>query len=282
MKYKPTNFLIYFVWLFLTSCTFQNAQNEKSDDSQKKSIFMSDEEIENIIQKHHPLFLSYWVGMNRSEFHEVTRYLLDKEIISGLVYDPQDDSSTYYCSDYSLDFNNKCGYREFNKNNVHLLLQDNSRKLLVLIDHTLFELNFNFSHLDGEYTLSNIKLSAESKITTSSVIEYERCKPIFSIYKEKYGVPFYEHLDPPNSGNCYFINGNTRINIDFLSGKSYQTKVPENCTAVSYITIEYLDIERSNRILNQQKNKEEMIKKNNDYERQKLEEQIHSETFDKI
>lgn len=285
MKYFTTGFSMVLFFSILISCSNQEPSTIESIEHEEKSVFMTNDEIENLIGNHQTLFLSYWVGMTKSELNEVTRYLLEKEIIRGIVFDPYDDSSSFYCGDYSwdVDKSKKCEYREFNKNNYHLLIQESSKKLLVLIDHTLFEIEFNFSELDGEQSLSSIKLSALSNITTDSVIDYRRYEPIVSIYKEKYGKPIEEYINAPNSGNCSFINGTTRINLNFWTGNSNgNIVVPENFTAVSYIEIDYIDIDRESKILNYKKNKSELNKRNNEIERQKLEEKTHSETFNKI
>jgi hypothetical protein len=247
----------------------------------KSSHFMSNEQVELLIKDKDPIFIHYWIGMTRKEEVEVTRYLLAKEVISGIVHNPDEDTtSVKRCVDFSLDVHNKCGFVEFNVNNYHLLKSSESKKLFVLIDHTLFEMEFIYKQLDSLETLSEIHLSAVSKINTISDVTYNDFITISKLYIEKYGSPSKSNLNNRDSGFCIFTKESNTVDISFHSDN-----IPppiEGYDTPSQIHIRYFNEDRLRNERVYQKNSDDKIKKENDLRRQKLEEKVHSESLQKI
>jgi hypothetical protein len=234
----------------LLGCSSDNSidenQNINSEVEQPESIFLSNSEVQGLINSHSTFFMGYWSGMTKDQVNEVTRYLLSKEEIMGIVYDPDDDSSSLNrCGDFSLDFDGKCDYREFNEDNFYLLKSDESKKFTVLIGGTRFEIEFNYAYMNNQNLLSGIVLSVLSEQTTSSVIDYENFNEVSQLYQEKYGTPTKKFINSPNKGYLKFNSGNTQIDVDYSSSESIPTFGMGY--APNQMRIEYKDLELTGR-----------------------------------
>ncbi len=271
--------------LLITLVSCENQENKFVDTSiqseNKPSLFMSNEEVELLIEDKHAFFINYWIGMTKEQEIEVTRYLLSKEVISGIVYDPGDDSkSVKRCFDTSLDFDNECDYVEFNKNNYYLLNSSKSKKLLVLINHTRFEIEFIYTQLNSIETLSEIRLSAIDKITTESNVRYIDFINISKIYIEKYGAPLKSNFNNQDSGFCVFSKESNTVDISFRSDNN-PSRI-EGFRTPSQIHIRYCNENRLRDEKEYQKRVDGKIKEENDKQRQELEDKVHSESLKKI
>jgi hypothetical protein len=227
--------------------TIDENQNINSEVEQPESIFLSNSEVQGLINSHSTFFMGYWSGMTKDQVNEVTRYLLSKEEIMGIVYDPDDDSSSLnICRDFSLDFDGKCKYREFNKDNFYLLKSDKSKKFTVLIGRTRFDVEFKYAFLNNQNLLSGIVLSVVSEHTTSSYIDYENFNQVAELYQEKYSTPSKKYFDSPNSGYLKFNVGNIQIDVDYSSSESIPTF--GKGYAPNQMRIEYKDLELTGRV----------------------------------
>jgi hypothetical protein len=248
---KILRLLLFLEIGFLSSCSNSNntANEGQTNDTKVKneSCFLSNEEVKNLIKTNNSFFMSFWPGMTKNEVVEVTRYLLAKEEINGIVFDPDDDSSSYLnrCSNFSLDFDNKCGYRELNKNNYYLLLEENAKKYSVLIGGTIFEIEFNYTYLNNENLLKGIQLTAVSELTTSTPIDFDNYLNVAKLYEEKYGMPSKKYSKPPLSGGMVYNLGSTEINLYYNAEGSLPQFGPGR--APNQIHIEYKDNELINR-----------------------------------
>ena len=258
----------FLLFLPLLGCTDSNTNeniDEQTPQEENKSIFMSDAEIQNLISSKSTFFMGYWSGMSKKEVIEVTRYLLNREEISGIVYDPDDDSSYQNrCIDFSLDFDNKCGYRDLYKNNFYLLKGDQANKLTVLIGGTRLEIEFHYSYLNNQNLLSSIVLSALSEQTTASRVDYENFQKISELYQEKYGIPSQKYFDAPKKGSLTYNYGDIEIQIYYNSSESIPTFGMGY--APNQIRIEYMDKDLTNRV----KSKYQSEKKQQEIDNQRI------------
>lgn len=235
----------------LLGCSSDNTndenQNINSEVEQQESIFLTNEEVQRLLNSNTTFFMGYWSGMTKNEVIEVTRFLLNRDEINGIVFDPDDDTSNLNrCLNFDLDFDKKCGYREFYDKNFYLLKSDKANKFTVLIGGTRFEIEFNYVYMNNQNLLSGIVLSALSEQTTSSVIDYENFKEVAELYQEKYGTPSKNHFDSPNRGYLKFNNGNTQIDVDYSSSESIPTFGMGY--APNQMRIEYKDLELTGRV----------------------------------
>lgn len=272
------------ILILISSCNIDN--NDRNDfkiKTEKTSYFLDNESVELLINRNDPIFLSYWVGMTKKEVTEVTRYLLEKDLISGIVYDPDDDSTAVkYCSDFSLDalLEKNCPYVEFNSKNNRLLWQDNAQSFRVLIEHTLFEIQFNYSELYGKNSLSSIFLIAAAESTGNSGIQYSDYEGIIKLYSEKYGQPESSYFNPPTEGHSSYKIQDREIEIYYQSGHTSERF--ENFYSPSQIHIDYYDNRRKQNEINYKKNIEEIQNRQNENEQKRLDKKVHSESLKKI
>jgi len=282
---KLFNVIFFAVVIIMnSSCNTGNKnRNDFKNKNEKTSYFLDNESVEVLINNNDPLFLSYWVGMSKKEATEVTRYLLEKEIISGIVYDSGDDS-TYvkYCSDFSLDalLEKNCPFVEFNSNNYYLLWQDNAQSFRVLIEHTLFEIQFNYSELNGINSLSSIFLLAAAESTGNSGIQYSDYMGITRLYSEKYGQPESSYFKAPSEGHCSYKIDDKEIKVYYNSANKSERF--ENFYSPSQIHIDYYDIRRKQDEFDYQNKTKEKENREHKQEMKRLDEKAHSESLKKI
>jgi hypothetical protein len=221
---------IYFYLISLSAIIFacsgnntKNNQNQKTTTQkiESRSIFLSNSEVQGLINSNRTFFMGYWPGMSKDQVNEVTRYLLSKEEIDGIVYDPDDDSSSFkWCMDFSVNFNDKCGYRKFKESNFYLLKSDKSKKLTVLIGGTWFEIVFKYTYINNTNVLSGINLLALSEQTITAPIDYRNFERLAKLYIEKYGEPIQKKFNPPNKGSLSFKTEDIEIYIYYLNAES--------------------------------------------------------------
>ena len=276
--------LITLILIIFFSCSNQNkSESVINIEDEKEIYFIKNDEIEKLIDKNETLFLSYWIGMTKKEAIEVTRYLLDNKTITGIVYDPNDDSTSMkYCSDFCLDAlgKNNCSYVEFNPKNNKLLWQDNAQSFRILLEHTLFEIKLNYSEMDGVNTLSSIFLEAVAEVTTCYGVSYNEFEGIVKLFNEKYGTPESCYFKSPNKGSCSYRFGNKEIELYYQSSKPSEKF--QDFNAPNQIHILYFDKIRKQEEIEYRNNKIKNQKEKHDEERKKLDEQSHFESLKKI
>jgi hypothetical protein len=276
--------LSFSILILVSSCSNENkSDNGFNDADGRTSYFLENEEVELLINENEPIFLSYWVGMTKNEVTEVTRYLLEREMITGIVYDPYDDSTAMkYCSNFCLDatLEQNCSYVKFNPNNYYLLWQDNAQSLRVLLEHTQFEIKFNYSEIDGVNSLSSIFLEAVSEVTSCSGVNYSDFEGIVNLFNEKYGMPQSSYLKSEDEGSCSYRLENKEIELYYQS--SHVSERFKNFNAPSQIHIEYYDKRRKQEEFEDRVNNIESQKLKNEEERKMLDEEVHTESLKKI
>ncbi len=268
-----------FIYLISLSVLIIGCSDDKGSQNQNlegpiqkikpRSIFLSDTEVQDLINSNRTFFMSYWYGMTKDQVNEVNRYLLSKEEIDGIVYDPDDDTSSFqWCKDFSLDFNNKCGFRKFKKSNYYLLKSDKSKKLTSLIGGTWFEIDFKYTYLNNKNILSGINLIALSEQTITASIDYENFERLSKLYIEKYGEPNQKYFNPPNKGGLYYKIEDFEIQVYYRNAES----LPNFGIGFTpnQIHVEYRDLS----IINKARIKFQYDKQSRDKENQRINDSI--------
>ena len=89
-------------------------------------------------------------------------------------------------------------------------------------------------------------LSALSKETTTSQVNYENFQKISELYQEKYGLPSQKYFDAPRKGSLTYNYDAIEIQIYYNSSESIPTF--GNGYAPNQIHIEYMDKDLINRV----------------------------------
>lgn len=206
--YMKKIFIIYLL-LLLSACKNQDNNNEniKEDefenvsDKKEELIFLSDVEVENMIREHENIFLSsYWAGMSKQQAVEITRYLLDKNMLYGKFFNANSDDSKYI-SQKSL--------------NIDTFEITDWRYSLKTLNYFLdADIRFNFNN------------SNELEGVSLWIIDVDKEKYIelVEIFKKKYGAPTRIIQNRNESGpfkyskdnaEYTFIKGNQMIRVEY-------------------------------------------------------------------
>jgi len=162
---------LFFICSFLFSCNnndikeessveqIQGADSQMDSEQTPENEFLTNSEVESLIDANEPLFLSaFWIGMTKEESIQIIRFLLDKQEISGIIY-------SFSSSDYEELGTKKLKNTEFDQDKIrlHCLLTPKNKTLKCDVD-------LNFNEINGENILESIHISATSQV---KLIDFE-------------------------------------------------------------------------------------------------------------
>lgn len=160
--------------LMLSACTNKDAKNqniinkelENNSEPKEELVFLSDTEVENSINSHECIFLSsYWAGMTKQAAVEVTRYLLDKQLLYGKFFRPYSDESKYIDKEsLNIDTFDRTGWRYGLRTNNYFLDAD---------------IRFSFNISDE---LEHVSLWIND-------VDKDKYDELLDLFKTKYGSP---------------------------------------------------------------------------------------------
>jgi hypothetical protein len=207
---------VLIIGVFMTSCTqiekqkdveVENYSKEPEHDVEPKYSFMSNYDIEQLIEQHSTTFLSFWIGMSEEESTEVIRYLIDIGKISGLIYSSE-----------------KGDYEELSAFNIkNQAFKNKSRKLFYHLStgrNTLTsEVELTFNNENNKKSLERISLAIIDFIDEQDFYD------LTALYKSKFGNPVKIQNKPFSdvikTGDTYrrysFEEGDKSIDVEYNS-----------------------------------------------------------------
>ncbi len=191
MKYT----LLFLIIAILTlSCEHSNVpkitkqQPESTDqidniEEKKDYPYLTNSQVESLIKSKDPNFMSsIWIGMTETESYEILRYLIEKQLIFGDIYNSQtgkrEPVSRYNIKDPAFKGNSR---------NLFCYLTPNIKKI-----HCTLDLEFNQI---GPKFLKSISVSIFQEITIEDFDDF------IKFYTYKYGVPVAKSNKKPNIPN---------------------------------------------------------------------------------
>lgn len=223
MRFLKTTIYIYFLfWIY--SC--QNSENP-SINKHKKNVelfFYDDKQVEDLIKQHECIFLSsYWVGMSMEETLEITRYLIDKVKLTGIIQNSHEQK------EFSI---NRFNY-------LQTLNIDTFRmaEWIVRLKTPNYNLNAKtYFHFDADQKLENVNQYIENT-------NYKAYKELIDLFRKKYGegqIPFfsdsYAKLMQISKGYTIyiFIKNNQHIKVEYIPKGSFYHKIKHNKINITY------------------------------------------------
>lgn len=187
-----------------------NILSNSQKKQQQSEGFMTVSQIEKLIESNSPIFLSFWIGMSKDQAYEVVCYLLDKNKISGLVYDPMYKSFTDVSCNELKDFNE--GVKRFP---YYMYYHFNPNKKTI---KARIELMFNEDEINQP--LESIVLSIiDFPEDANYRIDSNDFEDILKIYESKYGIReksdhiYYKVADPKKMQRYKFYEDNKIISV---------------------------------------------------------------------
>jgi hypothetical protein len=242
--------LYYIIFICLFSC--DNSEKHPLINSKKnvKLNFLSDHQVEKLINQHDCIYLSsYWVGMSHKEAMEITRYLMDRKILTGIIYNVNEQK------EFSI---NRFTYQKTLNIDTFLMTQ-----WFVRLKTTNYDLNAKtYFDFNSDRQLEQIWQKVEN--TNSDAYQ-----ELLDLYKQKYGegkIPFYkdeaaEFFNISNGYSIYvFTNDYQQIKVEYIPKNS--GIFDKNKSSEINITYEDLNIikKKNLELNNQMKNREELKK----------------------
>ena len=218
---KISFYILLSICSIIYSCKSKKVQEENAIDNQEnnyseeqflptpENIFLTNSDVEVLIQANNPQFLSaFWVGMTKGESIEIIRYLLEKKELSGLIYN-------FSSLDYEELGIEKLKNPDFDQDRIllHCLLTPKVKTLKCGLD-------LSFNSENGDTILESIRVSAINQV---NLRDFEN---FVGLYEKKYGRPTEAiKTKPKNSiiptGDIYrnysFKKDNTIITISYSS-----------------------------------------------------------------
>lgn len=195
--------------LILSACINNDANDQNNIDEEienfselkEELIFLSDTEVENSINLHECIFLSsYWAGMSKQDAVEVTRYLLDKQLLYGKFFRPYSDESQYVQKEsLNIDTFDRTGWRYNLRTNNYFMDAD---------------ISFSFNNSDE---LEHVSLWIND-------VDKDKYDELLDLFKTKYGTPvrtvqnrnqFGPFKYAKGNAEYTFANGNQQIRVEY-------------------------------------------------------------------
>jgi hypothetical protein len=252
---RITLYGVFLFWIY--SCQNEEGpSNEKSKKNLELSFF-SNKQVQDLIKQHECFFLSsYWVGMSMEESIEITRYLIDKVILTGIVLN----------SDGTKVFSmNRFTYQETLNIDTFRMTE-----WTVRLKTPNYNLNAKtYFKFDDNQKLENVNQYIENA-------NFQSYEELISLFRKKYGaghVPFYKdsyakQLQISNGYSVYiFTKNNQQIKVEYIPEGSYHYKIKQNKIDITYDDMSV--VLKMNKSLNEQMKKGELLKKKQIEERNK-------------
>lgn len=262
----------------------------------KEDNFLTNEKLENELSKHTPIFLSYWTGMDEEMVVEVSRYLLEKDKIYGVIQ--CEDSLEGYSVDWSINLSENGPCKDINKATIKHL-KYHPFQLFTTIEGKRFRINFEYDEL-GELMAIRLfaneneqpdktKFGMKPEKTKFEMKDFELVKRLFD---EKYGAVITQKQNKDgfiDAQAFYSIGNGSQIKLVFdklqtLKGMVHGRKYDPYC-----IEINYFDKAKWNKKIKEEeriKKEEERIQKEAEILRKKSKEEDkkrqHREELQKI
>ena len=159
--------------------------NEIDSINEKKEYpYLTNSEVELLIKSKDPNFMSsIWIGMTESESYEILRYLIEKQIIFGDIYNSHtgkhEPLSRYNIKEPDFKDNNR---------NLYCFLTPNIKKINCMVD-------LEFNQLGSEKFLKSISVSMIQDVTLEDFNDF------IQLFTSKYGAPVSKSNEKPNIPN---------------------------------------------------------------------------------
>ena len=216
---------LYFFFLFwIYSCQVSEKPSIIKSKKNVELLFFEDKQVKDLIIQHECFFLSsYWAGMSMEESLEITRYLIDKVVLTGIV-------------------KNSFGKKEFSINRFtyqQTLNIDTFRmtEWAVRLKTPNYNLNAKtFFHFDADLKLENVNQYIDHA-------NYRSYEELISLFRKKYGggqIPSYsdsyaEQMQISKGYAIYiFTKNNQQIKVEYIPKGSYYHKIKHNKINITY------------------------------------------------
>ena len=185
--------LIFCCLYLVSSCNSSNDPVEKTadikpnsseeKDSIKQYSYMSNEDIEALLEKKEYKFLNYfWYGMSENECLEVLRYLIDQGKVVAFLRKRNDEEKI-------LSNSNNIKRLKIKNQTVGFSSPDESSRIMYLLQGQETSINFELSFDFGRHydLLQSLSLSATTIYNEPKVITFNNYSYLVNVFTMKYG-----------------------------------------------------------------------------------------------